>query len=70
MELGGARKIEKTTFFTYGIFGNFSRTRGSQRGNYSEEIKKYFPGAKNENYRGRRRDPTLAKNAAHASTLS
>ena len=46
MELGGARKNRKNTFFTYGFFGNFSRSRGSQRGNYSEEMKNYFPGAK------------------------
>ena len=70
MELGGAQKNQKSLFPPMDFFGNFSRSRGSQRGNYPEEIKKYCSGAKNENYRGRRRDPTLAKNAAHASTLS
>ena len=34
------------------FFGNLSRSRRSQRGNYSEELKKYFSGAKSRNIRG------------------
>ena len=43
MELGGARKNRKKSLFSpMGFFGNFSRSRGSQRGNYSEELKNIF----------------------------
>ena len=36
-------KIEKKSLFSHmDFFGDFSRSRGSQRGNYSEEIKKIF----------------------------
>ena len=71
MELGGARKNRKKSLFSpMEFFGIFSRSRGSQRGNYSEEIKKYFSGAKNEKYLGRRWGPTLVNYAAHAPTLS
>ena len=43
MELGGARGNRKKSLFSPMDFsGNFSRSRGSQRGNYSDEIKKIF----------------------------
>jgi len=49
MELSGARENRKKSLFSpMGFFGNFPRSRGSQKGNYSEEIKKY-PGAKTRN---------------------
>ena len=71
MELGGARKNRKKSLFSpMGFFGNFSRSRGSQRGNYSEEMEKYFSGAKYVECRLRNTGPTLANYAAHALTLS
>ena len=43
MELGGARKNRKKSLFSpMDFFGNLSRSRRSQRGNYSEELKNNF----------------------------
>ena len=70
MELGGARENRKNYFFHLWIFRDFFAISRKPERQLFRGNGEYFPGAKNENYRGRRRDPTLAKNAAHASTLS
>ena len=71
MELGGARKNRKKYFSHLWGFSGIARDLAEAReAIIPRKWKKYFPGAKNEKYLGRRWGPTLGNYAAHAPTLS
>ena len=70
MELGGARKKRKNHFFHLWIFRDFFAISRKPERQLFRGNKKYFSGAKNEKYLGRRWGPTLVNYAAHAPTLS
>ena len=63
-------KIEKITFFTYGIFREFLATARKPEGQLFRGNKKVFFRCKIEKYLGTRWGPTIVNYAAHAPTLS